>query len=225
MAVLFHTIDGEARVGRGQRAIGNFMAKGLAEYIIDNSRPLGYKNQEFNPSEDLWIVAHNTICDIGSDVWVMASRVHLQCEIFPYVKAEDREWFAGLIEEGLATKLFSENCGWENVIELARKNTDSELVLSYTVTEGFPCPSLCYDDSLFEFPEGHEWEGDIDEDKFYGWVDSKPREEVWQKAMEEQAGSNWSPESLRYKIGNALGDESPTALEILDANNKAVSSF
>ncbi len=47
-----------------------------------------------NGDDLLTFVAGNTIAAIGSDAWVFASRLHLQCEIHMWVAEQDRLWLA-----------------------------------------------------------------------------------------------------------------------------------
>ncbi len=109
-------------------------------------------------------VGLNTALKMGSDPMKLAAKIHGWCETHCYIEGEDREWAAGIIDQGLDIGVYRRGMwyvprphdslsegprseqpdakfisqGWENVLTLLRSRDDEPVVLSYTVCEGFP---------------------------------------------------------------------------------------
>lgn len=99
-----------------------------------------------------WEVSLNTLMAAGSDVMRLMARIDAQCESHGYIEGPARAWFAGLIEDGRRSNMLRADSGWESVVELARADDRTPMVMSYSVTDGFPNPRT----STFELPEGDE---------------------------------------------------------------------
>lgn len=80
----------------------------------------------------------NTALLTGSDVIKLAAKIHGWCESHCYIEGPDRAWAAGLIEDGLKTRLFRPAAGWQDAQKLLRTTDDGPVVLSYTVCDSFP---------------------------------------------------------------------------------------
>lgn len=122
---------------------------------VDRLRLLvaGHELRTFN-------VELNTAIVVGSEPVRLAAKIAGYCESHCWVEGEDRAWLAGVIDAGLAAGIFRrglwyvnrvtdvpvEECpdrrwltqGWENVTAFLRSRDDEPVVLSYSVTEGFP---------------------------------------------------------------------------------------
>lgn len=85
-----------------------------------------------------WIVALNTALVMGSDPIRMLARMHATCEIHGWVDGPDREWLAGIVDEGRRDNVFRPEMGWEDVAALLRSRDDEPVVMSYSVTDSFP---------------------------------------------------------------------------------------
>lgn len=81
----------------------------------------------------------NTVMAIGNDPLVLFARMHGQCEIHLYVEGEHRTWLAGVIGQGLDAGLYRAGQGWEAVATLLTSSADGPVVMSYSVTDPFPC--------------------------------------------------------------------------------------
>lgn len=86
---------------------------------------------------DIFPVLLNTAYKLGSGPVKIAARIHGQCEIHCYIRNENKQWFAGIVESGLSCGLFRLSMGWRDVLDLLAQ-TKSDIVLSYSVTEQFP---------------------------------------------------------------------------------------
>lgn len=104
--------------------------------------------------ELLMFVAANTVIAIGSDAWVFANRLHLQCEIHMWVAEQDRPWLAGLITQGRAEGILRPDAGWEETAAMIADAADGggPVVTSYSVTEDFPDMWLAADAGLWNHP-------------------------------------------------------------------------
>lgn len=134
---------------------------------------------------DPWHIQLNTAIDIGGPELALYARLHAQCEIHAFVEGPNRDWLAGIIENGLTIGLYRKDSGWERVITLLRSGSEHPVFTSYSVCEQFPNAGVC------------GWEDDEDGE---GWYEL-PGEEQWDrcvKAMREKAGGlELSPESLQ----------------------------
>lgn len=79
----------------------------------------------------------------GSDSVKFVCRVHAQCELNGYIKKENYLWLANIIEKGLKDcvlidKINGHSKGWNKLIDFLRSSEESVMVMSYTVTDGFP---------------------------------------------------------------------------------------
>ncbi len=83
----------------------------------------------------------NTVLAIGNDPLCLAARLHAQCEIHCYVEGPNREWLAGVIEQGLESHIFRDGEGWDGVLTLLRTRDDEPVVTSYSVCDSFPTHS------------------------------------------------------------------------------------
>ncbi|HEY2088339.1 MAG TPA: hypothetical protein VGH54_20265 [Mycobacterium sp.] len=87
----------------------------------------------------------NTALRAGGNPLKLAARIHGQCEIHGWCEGTDRAWLAGIIDEGLESGVLRQNTGypnrsedWEGVARFLRERDDEPVVLSYSVTDGFP---------------------------------------------------------------------------------------
>lgn len=92
----------------------------------------------------------NTAYTMGSDPIKLAARLHGQCEIYAYVKGENRQWLANIIRQGRKTKIFRDGMGWDSVIALLEESSDSPIVTSYSGCEQFP--NYGYADTYTPYP-------------------------------------------------------------------------
>lgn len=118
------------------------------------------------------------------DVWRFVARIHGQCELHAYVEGEDRDWLAGIIEQGLTsgllrgeemTRTSDPRSTWPAVIALLRERADAPVVTSYSVCEGFPNLTIVREERTWH-PTIPSWEPDEE------WYDL-PAEEQWATAL------------------------------------------
>ncbi|OZE08556.1 hypothetical protein CH255_20355 [Rhodococcus sp. 05-2255-2A2] len=148
------------------------------------------------PLNDFEVVL-NTVMVGGSDPVRLLARIHGQCEIHARVDGMHREWFAGLIEQGLETNVFRGDSGWEGVVDFARQRSDQPIVMHYSVTDSFPNPVS----STWQ-PE----ESDVDDYDYEPWYDL-PAEEKWRLGLEwlTEHGPVLEPGNFaRYRFGHQV---------------------
>lgn len=129
----------EVRLARALGFDNKLHLRQHSKYLLDRSGEQLIAGKRWNMFE----VQLNTVIACGSDELRLLARIHGQCEVHGYVEGEDRAWLAGLIERALEIGLMREETqgygkGWRDVIELLRKASDAPVVMSYSVTDGFP---------------------------------------------------------------------------------------
>ncbi len=132
----------------------------------------------------------NTALVAGSDVIRLAAKIHHWCEAHCYVEGPDRDWFAGIIDDGLRCGIYrSGDQGWEGVVEFLRGRDDEPVVLSYSVCAGFPNAETA--GYLGEWPQGVErnWdaltgEQQAERERLHEQWYELPREEQWRLAID-----------------------------------------
>ena len=130
--------------------------------------PLSWGNRRF----DAWTCSLNTALALGNDPVRFLARLEAQCEMHCWVDGPDRDWLAGLIEEGRRLGVYRAAAGWEEAVTLLRSRADEPVVLSHSSGEGFPSisasdweppPLAGQDDELdwdawYEIPDAEQWE-------------------------------------------------------------------
>lgn len=101
--------------------------------------PLNFAGREW----DMFALQLNTALVFGSDPMRFVARVHGQCEIHGYVEGQDRDWLAEIVEEGLESGVLRPETqgygkGWQDLISLLQRRQNCPVVMSYSVTDGFP---------------------------------------------------------------------------------------
>jgi len=123
----------------------------------------------------------NTVLAAGSDPLRLAVKIHLLCEVHGYVMGYHRGWLADLIEEGYEEGLYRkgfrradpehamdeligkevapehmivQSMGWPELVAKLREGRSGPVVMSYSVTEGFPNSSVA--NWLPPWPKGVE---------------------------------------------------------------------
>lgn len=132
---------------------------------VDNSHLLldGEKHKLF----DLQL---NSAIILGGNAMKLAARLHGQCEIHCYVEGKNRAWLADMVDDAVAKKVFRTGRGWDSVVTLLRKASDTPVVCSYSVCEQFPNSHIA------------NWEPAADDPDGDAWYDL-PAEEKWEKGM------------------------------------------
>lgn len=90
---------------------------------------------------DSFILRLNTALALGGDALRLAAKIHGQCEIHGFFRAENGPWAARIIRQGLKTYIFrrdkAQYDGWEAVADLL-EHTKGTVIMDYSVTDGFP---------------------------------------------------------------------------------------
>lgn len=148
---------------------------------------------------DTFTVALNTLVSMGNDALIFQARLHGQCEIHGWVDGPNREWLAGVIEEGLECGVLRPGTdvhptGWAAVLELLRETDDGPVVTSYSVCEEFPDQEVVIEAGLW--PDGR------DRGEWY----EMPADEQWTLAVEalRKVSPEWSPDGWDGRFGSGL---------------------
>jgi hypothetical protein len=105
----------------------------------------------------------NTALIAGSEPIALAAKIHGWCESHCWVEGVDRGWLADIIDQGLNTRLYRRDLGWEGpsqydngvgVVPMLRSRDDEPVVLSYSVCDQFPNADV--GDWMPPWPEGVE---------------------------------------------------------------------
>jgi len=108
----------------------------------------------------------NTALKIGNPCVQLLARIHGQCEIHCFIEGVNRGWVAGIIDEGLGRGIYRSDerlAGWQTVAGFLRSRTDEPVVLSYSVTDGFPNSYIAGfgdddDEAFYDLPDADRWE-------------------------------------------------------------------
>lgn len=137
---------------------------------------------------EVWSLLLNTVLTAGSDALRLLAFIHAQCEIHGWFAGANRNWLADIITTGRASNLLRSDMGWEGLVEFLRADQTEPVVMSYSVCEQFPNPTVA------------GWAGlnaDDDEDARYdAWYDL-PHEERWALCMPKIERMEITPERLR----------------------------
>jgi hypothetical protein len=156
---------------------------------------------------DSWPLLLNTAIVAGSDPIALAAKIHAMCELHGFVEGKDRAWFADIVDQGCDTGLYrrtylstrnplaemlalsgeevkpedaelvENSMGWTEVADQLRAHDEGEVVMSFSVTEGFLYPPADWR------PEGlPKDEDDAETDRWDRW-DELPQGERWALAM------------------------------------------
>lgn len=170
------------------------------EHGFDDDR-LSWNGNPVNP----FSMSLNTALIVGSDPIRLSARIHAQCEIHGWVDGRNRDWMAGIIEEGLSSGVFrdarqTQYGNWPGVIALLRRTAETPVVMSYSVCESFPNPGIA-------MPEPDKTWKEMSEDEQQAWMD---KQDEWR---EQDAGKQWDQAFAALK-------ESDMGLEIKPDNWK-----
>lgn len=125
---------------------------------------------------DSFTLSLNTALAIGSDAVKLAARIHGQCELHCWVSGANRQWLAGIIQQGLDSNLYRLAQGWDDVLALLAVDSVSPVVLSYSVCESFPNSTV----ANWASPDG-------DDEAWY----ELSRDEQWRLAFEGLSANEW----------------------------------
>jgi hypothetical protein len=112
---------------------------------------IAYRGQEV----DAFDLVLNSALALGNDAVRLGVRIHGQCEIHGWVDGSNRAWLADIMQAGLDAGIYRHGFwreplpgstaprqwlsqGWDEVIEFLRAQDDEPVVMSYSVTDGFP---------------------------------------------------------------------------------------
>lgn len=138
----------------------------------------------------------NTIIAMESDVMSLMVKIDGKCEVHGWFAPEDHSWFAAVMRRGLDNNLLRGNSGWEAVIELFESDLSEPIVMSYSVTDGFPNPHIC----------------DVSEEDEDEWFEHTTEDEKWDMSMLALRRTDWTQISVenlhneRYLDGATLWD-------------------
>ena len=104
----------------------------------------------------------NTAYKFGNDQIKLLSRMHGQCEIHAWIRADHLPWLAEIIDTGLALGIYRRDSGWETVKNFAKSYVGRfQTVLSYSVCDQFPNARMAGfdgdDDSYYDLPDTEQW--------------------------------------------------------------------
>jgi hypothetical protein len=149
----------------------------------------------------------NTALRVGGDPLKIAARLHGQCEIHAWIDPCNAQWFAGLLRKAYFDCQFLRPAqGWEDVIGLIGNSLKSEIVMSFSVCEGFPNSLLSgidYEDWI-NLSEKQQWQSSMD--AIRDGREIKP--ETWD---DYSYGDGWDLFRLNSLINNSFPESSSHA--------------
>lgn len=91
-----------------------------------------------NYSLSLLDLALNTGLNSGTDVLKLGLRIDAQCRLHPYLEPQDKEWIRLIIAKALEKRYFCDDAGWQDVMNLLRREPDSPVVVYHSEDRSFP---------------------------------------------------------------------------------------
>lgn len=199
--IYFHTRDeGEVTVWGGERSHMGHVVRKFSEtflpYSFEDAQPFlipglpmssmrdvalyfGVERATFKrEGEELsnFSLQLNTVLAVANDPVCLLARLHGQCEIHAYVEGPHRAWMAGLIKQGLESRVYREGVGWDKVVTLLEQSNTEPVVTSYSVCESFPNEGA----ANWEPPQVGPDEDDVNHD---AWYEDYTDQERWDMAI------------------------------------------
>jgi hypothetical protein len=167
-AIYFHTKNhGTHRVEGRERAAFGILSTSLANALAEVKRPIGAEPLYGYGRQGSFDEMLNSLLRLQSNTLTLLARIHGTCELWGWVADSNRDWLALLIEEALTAGLFRPDMGWEGLADLLKTDGVGEVVMSYSVTESFPSPTLslagviCWpgdEDEWAAMSDGEQWD-------------------------------------------------------------------
>lgn len=196
------------------RGFENWVAQGRIKQAVDLALG-GYRELTFTfggKTHHVANLAGNTAIVTGSPTIALMAKLHGYCESHAWVSEENREWLAGVIEQGRKVNILRADMGWEDLCEFLRQTElfPGPVVTSYSVSDSFPSMTPCrWMDAAWpeEMVAAKSYDYDrLDDDQK---VDVAARQDAWYeeltddqrwdmsfKAIQEQWWLELTPESL-----------------------------
>lgn len=115
-----------------------------------------------------------------------AAKIHGGCEIHMWIDEPHQSWLADIIDDGLYIGVYRQRAGWQDVQGLLREPDTGPVVMSFSVSDGFPNRYVA------------DWTPPEDDPDGDSWYDL-PRAEQWDLAMakvREKRHLELSPDTL-----------------------------
>lgn len=109
----------------------------------------------------------NTILAMDSDIMSFMVKVDGTCESHGWFPDRDHNHFAAIMRQGLDRHILRSNRGWDAVIDMFEADLNEPIVMSYSVTNGFPNDEIC-----------GVMEKDVDE-----WYETHSQAQQWDASM------------------------------------------
>lgn len=119
----------------------------LPDWIINEGtvKAFLYSDQYTLGEYSVSSLAYNTALATGNESVKVAMQIHSYCEVHGYFEPDSFEWLQRAISQGLSSGLYDRFVGWEKLLSLI-ESSNSEIVMSYSVCDVFPEPSMLTDD-------------------------------------------------------------------------------
>lgn len=110
----------------------------------------------------------NTIMAMESDIMSFMAKVWGTCETHGWFPPEDHSYFAKVIRKGRELNILRADAGWEAVAEMFEAELSDPIVMTYSVTDGFPNPYILGVPEL-------DWDT---------WGEGRDDDDLWDEAMD-----------------------------------------
>lgn len=112
------------------------------------------------------LVVYDTALAFASDPMKLLIRLSVACEVHTWADGPHRAWLAGIVEEGLRSKVLRRDPmgydGWEKLALFLRNSDARPIFTSYSVTDGFPSREAAgwqeEPDAWHDVPQPKQWE-------------------------------------------------------------------
>lgn len=194
---------------RSTRSFGEEFTRAWTGSLFMGKKGFAFEGKPLYP----FTISLSTASLLGDQMSIFAW-IHGQSEVHGYLEGEHRDWLAGIIDKGRKRGIFRKDQGWESVAAFLRESGERPVVLSYSVTDGFPGGD-CIDPAKLE---PFQQEGDEKWDSWERYYEQTSEEERWADGIEwlRSGGANvgaLTPENIGSR---AYGDV--TAFDMMDTD-------
>jgi hypothetical protein len=154
-------------------------------YLSSHSdNKLEFNGERHNATETVL----NTILAMDSNVMSFMAKVWGTCETHGWFPVEDHAYFAKIIRKGRELSILRADAGWEAVAEMFEAELSGPVVMTYSVTDGFPNPYVV---GLNDEASIERWYEMLDEDEQWDTAIAGLQSQPHRKISKETLHGEW----------------------------------
>lgn len=163
---------------------GNNADRWVSTYLSSHADTKLFFNGELHETTETVL---NTILALDSDVLSLMCKIWGNCESHGWFPPENHNWFADVMRQGLDRHILRSDAGWEKVIKMFEADLSDPIVMSYSVTDGFPNAELAGK----SYEEEEEWWETTSEAEQWDVCMAALKEKPYEKISSETLNGMW----------------------------------